>query len=296
LTVPSSEKSFRDAALNIAKIHNFADNGGQKLKVAKEYSDLVSSDGKISIILSFQDPKPLENSIDMIRLFYELGVRVIQLTYNKAGYLGSGCTESTGSGLTDFGKEAVREMNRLGILIDLSHCSYQTALDAIELSSTPVVFSHANVKALCNSPRNKTDLEIKLIKQNNGVIGVTPWGPLCWKPEKSEQPSLDDFLDHIDYIVDLAGIDHVGFGGDNTLDYSEDKKGTVAQSMLYPEVVGEYNRLVGTDPGVRHAKGFKRITEINNVVTGLQRRGYKDEEIKKFLGSNFLRVIKQVWK
>ncbi len=296
LTVPSSEKGFRDDALNIAKVYNFADHGKQKLKVAKEYNDIINPDGNISIILSFQDPKPIENSLDMIRLFYELGVRVIQLTYNKASYLGTGCTESTDSGLTDFGKEAVKEMNRLGILIDLSHCSYRTALDAMELSSVPVVFSHANVKALCNSPRNKTDLEIKLIKQSGGVIGVTPWGPLCWKPDKNEQPGLDDFLDHVDYIVNLAGIDHVGFGGDNTLDYSEDRQGTVVQSMLYPEVVEEYDRRVGTDPSVRHVKGYKRITDINNVVGGLQRRGYNDEEINKFLGENFLRVIKKVWK
>jgi membrane dipeptidase len=100
----------------------------------------------------------------------------------------------------------------------------------------------------------------------------------------------------VDYIVDLIGIDHVGFGGDNTIDHSEDTGGTKEQSLLYPAVVEEYDRRVGTDPKVRHAKGFKGIHEIQNVVDGLRKRGYKDSDISKFLGGNFLRIIKQVWR
>jgi membrane dipeptidase len=298
LTVPFSNTGFRDAARGIARVYKVSDDTHLNLKIAKTYDDLLQcqKQSQLAIILTFQDPNPLENSLELLRVFYELGVRVIQLTYNKANYIGTGCTESVDRGLTGFGKEAVKEMNRLGILVDLSHCSYQTAMDTLHLSSVPVVFSHANVKSISNSPRNRTDEELKLLKEKKGVIGVSPWGPLCWKRDKDEQPSLEDYLDHVDYIVDLIGIDHVGFGGDNTIDHSEDTGGTKEQSLLYPAVVEEYDRRVGTDPKVRHAKGFKGIHEIQNVVDGLRKRGYKDSDISKFLGGNFLRIIKQVWR
>lgn len=298
LTVPHSTNGFRSAIQGIAKVYNLADDLSYNLHIAKDYDDLMESNkkNKISIIFAFQDPAPIENSIDLLRIFYELGIRVIQLTYNKANYLGTGATESIDRGLTDFGKEAIIEMNRLGIIVDLSHCSYQTAIDAMKLSKQPVIYSHANVKAITDNPRNKTDEELKILKQLDGVIGLSPWGPLCWKKENKQQPTLDDYLDHIDYVANFIGIDYVGFASDNTIDYSADEKGTTEQSLLYPSVVGEYNKYVGIDPKVRHARDSKGIHEIHNIINGLSKRGYKEEDIAKFLGNNFLRVIKKVWK
>ena len=298
LTVPYSSLGFRAAVRSIAKVYDLNDEGFQNLKIAKGYNDLIKSrkDNKISIIFAFQDPAPIENSLELLRVFYELGVRVIQLTYNKANYLGTGAIETIDRGLTDFGKKAILEMNRLGIIIDLSHCSLKTAIDAMTISQMPVIYSHANVKAITDNPRNKTDEELKMLKDLDGVIGLSPWGPLCWKKEKRTQPVLEDYLDHIDYVVNLIGIDHVGFGSDNTIDYNPDIKGIAEQSLLYPSVVEEYNKYVGTNPEVRHAIGFKGVQEINNVIDGLLKRGYKEEDVSKFLGENFLRIIKQVWK
>jgi len=298
LTVPYSSLGFRAAVRNIAKVYNLADKGIQNLSISKTYNELIQSSerNKISIIFAFQDPAPIENSLELLRVFYELGVRVIQLTYNKANYIGTGATETIDRGLTDFGKKAILEMNRLGIIIDLSHCSRNTTLDVMKISKMPVIYSHANVKAITDNPRNKTDKELKILKELDGVVGLSPWGPLCWKKEKRTQPTLDDYLDHIDYVVNLIGIEHVGFGSDNTIDYNPDIKGTEEQSLLYSSVVGEYNEHVGTDPEVRHAIGFKGVREINNVTDGLLKRGYKEEDISKFLGKNFLRVIKTVWK
>ncbi len=298
LTIPYSGLGFRAAAMSIAKIYNLSDEDNQNLKIVKQYNELIqfAKHDNTSIILTFQDPAPIENSIELLRVFYELGVRVIQLTYNKANYLGTGATETIDRGLTDFGKRAILEMNRLGIIVDLSHCSYRTTMDAMKISKDPVIFSHANVKAITNNPRNKTDEELKILKDLGGVIGISPWGPICWKEEKKVQPTLEDYLDHIDYVVNLIGIDHVGFGSDNTIDYSPDIRGTLEQALLYPTVVGKYNKYVGTDPGVRHAIGFKGVQEINNVINGLLNRGYKEKDISKFLGKNFLRIIKKVWK
>jgi membrane dipeptidase len=243
-------------------------------------------------MLAFQDPAPIENRIELLRVFYELGVRVVQLTYNKANYIGTGCAESTDGGLTDFGRTVVQEMNQLGMVVDLSHCSERTTLEAIEESRQPVVFSHANVRAISDCPRNHTDEELKRVAETGGVVGLTPWGPICWKREKDEPPSLDDFLDHVDYVVNLIGIDHVGFGTDNTLDGAADEEGTKEQGRLYPEVVGEYDRRVGTNPAVRYALGFRGHHELKNVVEGLKKRGYPEDAISKFLGQNFLRVFR----
>src|SRR5699024_10088204 len=115
---------------------------------------------------------------------------------------------------SDFGRELIYGMNRLGMVIDVSHSSRLTSLNAIEESTDPVVFSHANVKNISDNPRNKTDEEIKMLAEKGGVMGLTPWSPICWKGQVNEQPTLDDYLDHVEYVINLVGIDHVGYGSD----------------------------------------------------------------------------------
>lgn len=294
----SSFDGFAETIRSIGRIYTLTDQEDKKVRVARSYDDLVKAAqaGQKSIILAFQEPYPIGNSLNNLRVFYELGVRVVQLTYNKANYIGTGCTEKTDGGLTDFGRQVIAEMNRLGMLVDISHCSPLTALEAIKVSTQPVVFSHANVKKISDNPRNRTDEEIKLLAEKGGVIGLTPWAAICWKRRENQQPSLDDYLDHVEYITNLVGIDHVGFGGDCTPDGKGDESGTVVQATLYPEVGGEYFSRVGTHPSLAHAKDFKGVQEIDNVIAGLQQRGYAEDTIDKFLGGNFARVIKQVWK
>ena len=296
--VPGQLEGFYDCVVEIGKLYNLFDNKQKKIKIARTLEDLAEAkkEGKKGLIITFQDPHPIENSLDKLRTLYELGLRVVQLTYNKSNYIGTGCTETIDRGLTDFGRKAIKKMNELGIIIDLSHCSRQTALDVLKISEKPVVFSHADMKALSPNTRNRSDEELMLLKKNGGVIGLTSWGPLCWNPAKKTRPTLDEYIDHIDYVVDKIGIDYVGFGCDNTLDDSKDLKGMKEQSLLYPEVVGEYNEFVGNDPDIRHAEGFKGVWEIDNVVSRLKERGYTTEDINKFLGGNFFRVMKNVWK
>ena len=296
--VPGQLEGFYDCVVEIGKLYNLFDNKQKKIKIARTLEDLAEAkkEGKKGLIITFQDPHPIENSLDKLRTLYELGLRVVQLTYNKSNYIGTGCTETIDRGLTDFGRKAIKKMNELGIIIDLSHCSRQTALDVLKISEKPVVFSHADMKALSPNPRNRSDEELMLLKKNGGVIGLTSWGPLCWNPAKKTRPTLDEYIDHIDYVVDKIGIDYVGFGCDNTLNDSKDLKGMKEQSLLYPEVVGEYNEFVGNDPDIRHAEGFKGVWEIDNVVSRLKERGYTTEDINKFLGGNFFRVMKNVWK
>jgi len=297
-TVPGQMEGFHNCVDEIGRLYNLFDNKGKKIRIVGTLEDLADAKnaGEKSLIIAFQDPHPIENSLDKLRVLYELGLRVVQLTYNKSNYIGTGCTETIDRGLTDFGRKTVKKMNELGIVIDLSHCSKQTAIDVLEISEKPVVFSHAGVKTLTQNPRNRSDEELMLLKKNGGVIGLSSWGPLCWNIAKKTRPTLDEFIDHIDYVVNKVGIGHVGFGCDNTLDESKDLSGTTEQSLLYPEVVAEYNEAVGIDPGVRHAVGFDGVWEINNVIDRLKERGYVNEDINQFLGGNFLRVMKCVWK
>ena len=254
------------------------------------------ADGYKSLILYFQDPAPLENKLYVAKAFYEMGVRVIQMSYNKGGYIGGGCVEGGDYGLTDFGKALVKEFNQMGMLIDLSHCGPKVVEDVLSLSEKPVTIGHTCCKALADNPRNKTDEQMKMLKENGGVIGMTPWAPICWKRKENVPPTIEDYLDHVCHAVEIAGIDHVGFASDNNLDHNSDLAGISSQGSLYDLVVGGYNKNVGTDPKERHALGFTGALDVQNIVDGMRRRGFNNEEIEKFLGGNFLRVIKEVWK
>ena len=298
LTTPGEDQGMLALAHNIGGIYNMADDPASGLMVVRTIAELeqAKAQGKIGVILGFQNPHCIENSLEKLRALYELGIRVVQMTYNKANYIGSGCLETKDSGLTDFGRQALKAMNRLGMVADGSHCGPQTTLDIIRYSEKPVVISHAGAAAVTPNVRNKSDEALKLLKDNGGVIGLSPWGPLCWKPETGKRPTMDDYLDHVDYVVNLIGIDHVGFGGDSTLDDNEDRSGIVEQATLYAPVVEEYNQKVGVDPDVRHAIGVRGSWEINNVIEAMRGRGYSDEDIKKLTGGNFLRVLKANWK
>lgn len=298
LTLPGESEGYRECTDKIGKIYNMADDERYKLKVVRKVEDIdiALNEGKKAIILTFQNPHPIENSINKLRVFYELGLRVMQMTYNHANYIGSGCIESMDSGLTDFGKVVLKKMNELGIVADISHCGHKTGTDVLKLSKKPVVISHAGVLALTDSPRNKTDDELRMLKENGGVIGLSPWGPLCWKKELKRRPTIEDYVDHVDYVKNLIGIDYVGFGGDSTLDDTKDEKGIIEQSTLYSAVVEDYNKYVGTDPDVRHAIGISGCWEIENVVVEMKKRGYTDEDINKFTGGNFIRVMNENFK
>lgn len=298
LTTPGESDGLAACAANIGGIYNLADDPAQGLAVIRTAADLeaCAAAGRIGIILSFQNPHCIENSLDNLRALYELGIRVVQMTYNLANYMGSGCVEPVDAGLTRFGRQALREMNRLGIVADASHCGPKTTLDILQLSEKPVVISHAGARALTDNIRNKTDDMLLALKANGGVIGLSSWGPLCWNEAAGTRPTLDDFLNHVDYVVNLIGIEHVGFGGDSTLDNNADLKGTAHQATLYAPVVEAYNRAIGTDPDERHAIGLRGSWQLDNAARAMAARGYAEADIDRFLGLNFLRVLKANWR
>jgi membrane dipeptidase len=247
---------------------------------------------KTGIILSFQNASPIENDLDRLGLFHALGVRTIQLTYHERNLLGNGCWERRDEGLSNFGVDAVREMNQLGILIDLSHVGDQTTLEAIETSQKPVAITHANARSFCDHPRNRTEEALKLLADKGGVVGACSFAPFL---PNGHDSTVDDFINAIDNMVDRIGIDHVGIGTDNTQDqpiefwhYIAAQQGTKFPSTFADDSV-PYPELCFQPVGMETPAKFPLLAEA------LLTRGYSAEDAVKILGGNWLRLFEEVW-
>ena len=260
----------------------------------KETADIHAAKrlGKTGIILSFQNTSPIENELDRLGLFLALGVRVMQLTYHETNLLGSGCFERNDAGLSNFGIDAVREMNRLGIVIDLSHVGPRTTLDAIEFSEQPVAITHANARDFCGHPRNKESAALKLLAEKGGVVGATSFAPFLPKGHAS---TVEDFVDAIDDLVQRIGIDHVAFGTDSTHDQPLEFWHYIGaqQGTKFPSTFSD-----GSIPYTElsfQPQGIENPAQLPNLAAALAARGYRAEEIGKLLGGNWLRLFERVW-
>jgi len=249
---------------------------------------LAKAENRTGIILGWQNATPIGNELHRLRLFHELGVRVIQITYNERNLLGNGCYERTDDGLSRFGLAAIEEMNRLGILIDLSHVGDRTTLDTIEHSSCPVAITHANARSQIDHPRNKTDEAIKLLVERGGVIGANAF-PMFFN--RGFETELDEYLEAIDYLVQMVGIDNVAVGTDFCMEQPRSffewlfmSQGKVAA----PEVAY-------TPEPYHHLRGFESPADWIKVAHGLLERNYSETDAKKVLGENWLRLFGEVW-
>lgn len=239
---------------------------------------------RVGLIFGFQDTAPIQDNERLLTIYHTLGVRIIQLTYNHENLVGCGCMLPEDKGLTAFGLKVIAEMNRLGILIDLSHCGPRTSLEAIDVSQKPVAFTHANPIALADHPRNKTDEALKALAAKGGVVGVATL-PAMLTGQK--HASLDDFLTAIDYLVNLLGIDHVGLGPD----FMEDMPEEILASALKGLSSSEKEKYFST----KVIQGFESISKCPRVTSGLLALGYSMGQIKKIMGGNWLRLYEEVW-
>ncbi len=253
----------------------------------------AKSEGKTGIILGWQNTSPIENDIDRLAIFHKLGVRIAQVTYHERNLLGDGCMERQDGGLTNFGIDAVKEMNRLGILIDLSHVGISTTQESIQVSDKPVAITHANAKSYFDHRRNKTDEAIKLMAEKGGVIGAT-----CIRGflRNTLQADLNDYLDAIDHLVDLVGVDHVGIGTDHTQDQPEEfwcyigaQQGTKYPSTFTPPGDGP---LPWDD---QYPDELTTPDQMPVLSESLLNRGYRADEVAKILGGNWMRLFEEVW-
>jgi len=255
--------------------------------------------GKLAWVAALESSSCIENEVDRIDVLYGLGVRQMGLVYSESNRLGTGLDEMRDGGLTDFGYDAVIRMNKVGMLIDVSHVSDQTARDAIESSKKPVIISHAGAKTVHTIKRMVPDDVLQSIAKCGGLIGIEA-APGYTATNEEPTPSIDTYMKHLEYCVDLMGIDHVGCGpdtlyGDHVGLYElYDERMTNAGVGHYPRPKQEEDLTVSELP--KYVKGLENPTEaVHNVVRWMVKNGYSDAEIAKIIGQNALRVLEQVW-
>jgi len=245
-------------------------------------------DDKVGIMLDVQNAEFVHKDLDLLDVFYELGLRRVQLTYNFCNLAGTGCMESEEGLLSRHGRAIVRRMNDLGMVVDTGHCSSRTVLQAVEVSERPIACSHAGMRRRCpTNPRTQTDEAIFAVARAGGVFGVvsTP-GALTG----SDRCSVQDYVDTIDAAVELAGIDHVAFGSDFCLAMS------AQEIFTAPEWGPAAAASVGVDadavwPWSDGHLGFENNTGYINLTRGLYKKGYSEEDIAKVMGANYLRLL-----
>jgi membrane dipeptidase len=260
------------------------------------YADLetAKSSGRLGLILGFQDGSMIGSDLDRVELFYRLGVRIIQPTYNGRNLLGDGCLEPGNAGLSRLGREVIERMNALGILLDLSHCGQRTTAEGIEASKAPMAITHSGCRALVDVPRNKRDEELRAMANKGGVLGIY-FMPFL---RSSGQPTSADAIRHIEHAVNVCGEDHVGIGTDGFIstieitdafrkahvDFVEQRR--KAGFMAPGESADVYNFL----PDLNTPRRFETLADM------LLARGYSSSRVEKILGGNFARVFKEAWK
>lgn len=240
---------------------------------------------KIGVIFGSQTGNIVGRDMSRWAILHKLGLRVCQITYNQRNELGDGCYEPENRGLTAFGRQSVQEMNRLGIVVDLSHVGERTALDATAHSTKPVIYSHSNAKALTPSKRNITDEQMKAMAATGGIMGISSFTMMSYKT-LGVRPNLDDYVNHVDYAVNLIGSDHVAIGSD--LFESKTKLSWEASTKRATQSPFTYES--------KDTEGFSLMSDMPNVIRGLIRRGYSDSDVDKILGGNLLRVFSQAWR
>ena len=257
---------------------------------AKNTQDILEAkkNKKIAIIFGFQNSAPIANDIFLVEKFFSKGLRFMQLTYNNQTALAGGCYEPHDSGVSRFGHSVIEEMNRLGMIVDLSHAGKQTCMDAIKSSSKPVAISHANPLFFHNSVRNIDDEILRALAKKEGFIGLSLYP---YHLKNYDKCKLEDFCVMIHQLVNMIGIDHIGIGSDLCNNWSDDvvvwmRNGRWTKKLDY----GESKTKSITWP--KQPSWFEKGSDIINIYKGLIRSGMHEKNIFKILGSNWLDFMK----
>jgi membrane dipeptidase len=237
--------------------------------------------GRLGVFFDIEGANGIADQLSLVELYYDLGVRWMLVAYNLNNRAGGGCLDED-PGLREFGGRMIDEMNRVGMVLCCSHTGERTALEAIDRSASPVIFSHSNPRAVWDHPRNIRDNVIRACAQRGGVIGINGIGHFLGKGGDLSEA----LARHIDYVAQLAGIDHVAIG----LDYVFDTQELIDYLRNNPELFGKDARSAET--------GFDSVApeDLRDVVAILAKRGYSDGDLEKILGLNLLRIARTVWK
>lgn len=239
----------------------------------KEDFEKAEKEGKLAVVIGVEGLNFIGGDLDLLYVLYMLGVRHSTLTWNEENALATGVNGNPQRGLTELGKQCVHKMNKMGMVIDVSHANEKTFWDICEVSSSPIIASHSNCRELCDVPRNLYDEQLKAIAETNGVVGLNAYSEFIHMDEKER--TLERLAEHIDHMVEVMGIDHVGFGFD-FVGYLHDETADNSARDDAPLI-----------------KDFEDITKAQNLVTLLSKKGYSSEDIEKIKYKNFVRVFNE---
>lgn len=293
--------TFPTAVKRMGALLRFLEEFSDDLVLVRSADDLsrVETLGKIGFIIHFHNSAPIDDDLNLLAVYHRLGLRVMQLTYQGRSLLGDGCAEPSPGGLSSFGIRVVEEMNRLGILVDLAHAGARTFMEALEVSSRPVINSHGCVRAVRDHPRNLSDEQIVALARKGGVLGIMTKSDCLKEGGATEGTTLDDYLAHVEHVVRLVGPDHVAIGLENAYGIDDqDLQGLLADVVARMDRPFERGRVPKDYDFDRFysAKGVHDMaTAKRNLVAAFLQRGYSDADIAKILAGNLLRIYRQVW-
>ncbi|MCC7273006.1 MAG: dipeptidase [Alphaproteobacteria bacterium] len=285
LTAAQDRTGFAEAMASLAKERRFFLERPDAFVLVDTVDDVLRAkrEGKLAVIFQFQGSNPLEGRVENVALFYDLGVRLMLLAYNMRNYAADGCHERTDAGLSRYGIALVEEMNRVGMLVDVTHVGYRSSMDAIEASSAPVIFSHSNPRAIHDHERNIKDDQIRACAATGGVVGINGLDLFL-----GGEPTVELFLKHLRYCVDLVGPDHVGLG----LDFVYDPE--TLTNVLIRGTAARFPASSGYDRA--KVPRFFQPEQVPEVTEALLAGGLAEGDVRKILGENWLRVARQVWR
>ncbi|MGM0535393.1 MAG: dipeptidase [Pseudomonadota bacterium] len=244
----------------------------------------AKEEGKTGILYGFQNAHAFEDQVGYVEVFKQLGVGIVQMCYNTQNLVGTGCYERDG-GLSGFGREIVAEMNRVGIMCDLSHVGGTTSREVIEASEKPVCYSHCLPSGLKAHPRNKSDAELTFIAERGGFVGVTMFTPFL---RAGVDATVEDYVEAIEYVMNIVGEDAIGIGTDFTQGHGQDFFEWLTHDKGYARRLTRFGEIINPE-------GIRTIGEFPNLTEALLRRGFSEPQVRKIMGENWVRVLRDVW-
>jgi membrane dipeptidase len=280
-------EGFTETMRNVMRWKQWFREHSNLLKQVYTTQDILAAkrEGKTGIILGWQNVTGIEDQVGYLGLFKELGVGIIQMAYNTQNLVGTGCYETHDGGLSDFGRDVVTEMNRLGILCDLSHVGPQTSTDVILFSKQPVAYSHCLPAGLKAHPRNKSDEQLKFIADHGGFVGVTMFPPFL---KRGVSANVDDYVEAIEYVINICGTQSVGIGTDFTQGYGKPFFDWITHDKGYGRKLTDFGDVINPE-------GIRTIGEWPNLTAAMEKRGWSADQIECVIGKNWLTLLCNVW-
>ena len=286
-----TDSNFEDTVAEIAFFQRVIEQYPEVFMQIRRASDFqrAKQEGKFGILFSFESVEMFEGKVERIETFRNLGVRVMQLSYNKASPWAAGVLADPPTGLTELGRKAVEAMNTLGVAIDISHANEPTSKDVIAASKTPPLITHAGCQAVHPHPRNKSDAILKAVADRGGVVGIYDLPYLAASPR---QPTLDDYMAHMTHALKICGEDHVGIGSDSDL-------GPWTMSAADFKKMEDHRHAIGVaapeEDRPMYVAGMDTPRRSEIVADALLKRGYPARVAEKVLGANFIGALTRIW-